>query len=94
MIWTAILSYNFLTVKESPILSFYCCLFLVAIPTRINVLGLFRKEDSLLVLASIMHSSEITGTHRTVVCLSPLMLDSGQLNAYVFLVEILKSQDS
>jgi len=77
MICTAILSYNFLTVKESHILSsFYCCLFLVEIPTRINVLGLFRAEDSLLVLASIMHISEITGTHRTIVCFSPLMLDS------------------
>lgn len=46
------------------------------IPTRINVLGLFRAEDSLLVLASIIHTSEIAGTHRTVVCFSPLMLDS------------------
>lgn len=39
----------------------------------INDLGLFGSENGVLVLAFIMHTSETSGTHRTVVCLNSLM---------------------
>lgn len=75
IIWIVLFSYLF-TVKEGYIyFLFYCCLFLVEIFIRINVLGLFRLEDSFLVLVFIMYILEIVGIWRSMVFFNLLMYD-------------------
>lgn len=74
VVWTTLFSFNLFIAKEGHILSsLHCCLFLVESSTKINASVLFRSEDSLFVLASIMHTSEAAGACRTEVSFSSLM---------------------